>query len=80
MSIQSDTEKLFIQTLESYAASHGLTGAEAIQLFQKNQVFEKIPLQHELQLDFDQTNQFVDTIYRRNCFQAYIVSWFEYRF
>lgn len=47
MSIQSDVEMLSIRVLEDYAKSHQLTEGEAVELFYKYQVFEKLLLQHE---------------------------------
>ena len=54
MSIQSDVEMLSIRVLEDYAKSHQLTESEAVELFYKYQVFEKLLLQHEYlhQLDY----------------------------
>lgn len=64
MSKQSDVEMLSIRALEYYAKSHGLSSKEAVHLFYKYQVFEKIILQHEYlhQLDFSETIRFVEEI------------------
>ena len=57
MSIQSDVEILSVQALEQYAKQHNLPTAEAVSLFYKHQVFEKILIQHEYlhQLDLEET-------------------------
>ena len=47
MSVQSDIEILIIQAMESYAKSHYMSGEEVSELFHKNQVFEKMLMQHE---------------------------------
>lgn len=67
MSIQSDPEVRSILALENFAVSHKLTGTEAVQLFHKHQVFEKILLQHKSphQLDFTETIQYVEKIIGR---------------
>lgn len=64
MSIQSDVEILSVRVLEDYANSHHLTESEAIELFYKYQVFEKLLLQHEYlhQLDYSETIQYVEEI------------------
>ncbi|HIY31310.1 MAG TPA: DUF3990 domain-containing protein [Candidatus Mediterraneibacter avicola] len=64
MSIQSDVEILSIQALEQYARQHNLSTAEAVKLFYKHQVFEKILIQHEYlhQLDLEETLNYVEEI------------------
>lgn len=42
MSIQSDVEMLSIRVLEDYARSHHLSESDAVDLFHKYQVFEKL--------------------------------------
>ena len=56
MSVQSDVEILSIQALEGYARQHDLSTEEAVKLFYKHQVFEKILIQHEYlhQLDIEE--------------------------
>ncbi|WP_072449320.1 DUF3791 domain-containing protein [Blautia sp. Marseille-P3201T] len=48
MSIQSDVESLSIQALENYAKIHNLSENDAVDLFYKYQIFEKILLQYEM--------------------------------
>lgn len=64
MSIQSDVEMLSIRALEGYAQTHHLSKKEAVDLFYKYQVFEKLMLQHEYlhQLDFSETVKYVEEI------------------
>lgn len=61
MSMQSDTELLFIQVMETYEAKNHLLPSEVNQLFHKHQVFEKMILQHEYlhQISFDEVMEFV---------------------
>lgn len=61
MSIQSDIEMLSIRAIEAYALKNKLTTAEAVKLFHKHQIFEKIILQHEYlhQVSFDEVMEFV---------------------
>ena len=47
MSVQSDCEMMSVDIMEAYAEKHHLTGDEAIKLFHKYQVYEKIMIQHE---------------------------------
>ena len=42
MSVQSDCEMMSVDIMEIYAEKHHLTGDEAIKLFHKYQVYEKI--------------------------------------
>ncbi len=62
MSMQSDTELLFIQVMETYEAKNHLLPSEVTQLFHKHQVFEKMILQHEYlhQISFDEVMEFVN--------------------
>lgn len=46
MSIQSDVKMLSIQAMEAYAINNHISGEEAMDIFHKYQVFEKILLQH----------------------------------
>ena len=47
MSVQTDCEMLSIEVMEKYAEKYDLTGDEVAELFHKNQVFEKMLIQHE---------------------------------
>lgn len=64
MSVQSDVEMLSIRVLEEYARTHQLSEVDAVNLFHKYQVFEKLLLQHEYlhQLDFSETVRYVEEI------------------
>lgn len=64
MSIQSDVEMLSVRVLETYTQEHYLSEKEAVDLFYKYQVFEKLILQHEYlhQLDFSETVKYVEEI------------------
>lgn len=64
MSIQSDVEILSVRVLEEYTRAHQMSETEAVNLFHKYQVFEKIVLQHEYlhQLDFSETLRYVEEI------------------
>lgn len=64
MSVQSDIEMLFVQTIEIYAKRYGLSGESAVDLFHKHQVFEKMLMQHEYlhQVDFEEVMEYVDKI------------------
>lgn len=64
MSIQSDVEMLSIRVLEDYAREHHLSERDAVDLFYKYQVFEKLILQHEYlhQLDFSETVKYVEEL------------------
>ena len=47
MSAQTDCEMLSIETMEAYADKYNLSGNKVVELFQNNQVFEKMLIQHE---------------------------------
>ncbi len=47
MSLQSDIEMIYIQSMEAYANRKQMPIETAMQLFQGNQVLEKIMVQHE---------------------------------
>lgn len=62
MSIRSDIEMLSIQTMEWYAKQNNINTEEAMKLFHKHQIFEKIILQHEYlhQISFEEVLEFVE--------------------
>lgn len=64
MSIQSDIEMLSIQAMETYAKRNHITGEEAINIFYRYQVFEKIMIQHEYlhQVGFEEVMNYVEQI------------------
>ena len=64
MSVQSDVEMLSIQAMEAYAIRNHITGEEAMDIFHKYQVFEKILLQHEYlhQVSFDEVMEYVNGV------------------
>lgn len=61
MSIRSDIEMLSIQTMEWYAKQSNINTEDAMKLFHKHQIFEKIILQHEYlhQISFEEVLEFV---------------------
>ena len=65
MSIQSDIEMLSIQAMETYAKRNHITGEEAINIFYRYQVFEKIMIQHEYlhQVGFEEVMNYVCLLY-----------------
>ena len=64
MSVQSDCEMMSVDIMEIYAEKHHLTGDEAIKLFHKYQVYEKIMIQHEYlhQVSTEEVLEFVEKI------------------
>lgn len=47
MSAQTDCEMLSIEVMEAYAGKYNLSGSKVAELFYKNQVLEKMLIQHE---------------------------------
>lgn len=68
MSAQTDCEMLSIETMEAYAEKYAISGDEAAELFHKNQVFEKMLIQHEYlhQIDFEEVLEFVEKVIAEN--------------
>lgn len=64
MSVQTDCEMLSIEVMEKYAEKYNLTGNEVAELFHKNQVFEKILIQHEYlhQISFEEVMEYVEQV------------------
>ena len=64
MSVQSDCEMMSVDIMEAYAEKHHLTGDEAIKLFHKYQVYEKIMIQHEYlhQVSTEEVLEYVEKI------------------
>lgn len=64
MSIQSDVEMLSIQAMEAYAIKNHISGEEAMDIFHKYQVFEKILLQHEFlhQVSFEEVMEYINQV------------------
>lgn len=64
MSVQTDCEMLSIEVMEKYAEKYNLTGNEVAGLFHKNQVFEKILIQHEYlhQISFEEVMEYVEKV------------------
>lgn len=64
MSIQSDVEMLSIQAMEAYAIRNHITGEEAMDIFHKYHVLEKILLQHEYlhQVSFEEVMEYVNRV------------------
>lgn len=68
MSIQTDCEMLEIRAMENYSVRHGITGDKAMEIFHKNQVFEKILIQHEYlhQISMDEVDEYVEKIIKES--------------
>ena len=64
MSVQTDCEMLSIEVIEKYAEKYDLTGDEVAELFHKNQVFEKMLIQHEYlhQISFEEVMEYVEKV------------------
>lgn len=64
MSAQTDCEMLFVEIMEAYAGMYNLSGNEVAELFHKNQVYEKILIQHEYlhQISFEEVMEFIEKI------------------
>lgn len=64
MSVQTDCEMLSIMAMEDYAVKHSITSEVAMDIFHKNQVFEKILIQHEClhQVSREEVNEYVEKI------------------
>ena len=64
MSVQTDCEMLCIEVMEAYAEKYDLTGNEVAELFHKNQVFEKMLIQHEYlhQISFEEVMEYVEKV------------------
>lgn len=68
MSIQADTEMISIRAMETYALKNHISGEEAIELFHKYQIFEKIMVQHEYlhQVSFEEVMEYVEKSIRED--------------
>ncbi len=64
MSVQTDCEMLSVQAMESYARKYNISGNDVVELFHKNQVFEKMIIQHEYlhQVSFEEVFQYVEKL------------------
>lgn len=64
MSAQADCEMLSVEVMEMYADKNKLSGDEVAELFHKNQVFEKMLIQHEYlhQISFEEVMEFVEKV------------------
>ena len=64
MSAQTDCEMLSIEVMVAYAGNYNLSGNNVVDLFQKNQVFEKMLIQHEYlhQVSFEEVMEFVENV------------------
>lgn len=62
--MQTDCEMLSIEVMEAYAGKYNLTGNEVAELFHKNQVFEKMLIQHEYlhQASFEEVIEYVEKV------------------
>lgn len=64
MSAQTDCEMLSVEIMEAYAGKYDLSGSEVAELFHKNQVFEKMLIQHEYlhQISFEEVMEFAEKV------------------
>ena len=64
MSVQTDCEMLSVQAMESYARKYNISGNDVVELFHKNQVFEKMIIQHEYlhQISFEEVLEYVEKV------------------
>ena len=76
MSVQTDCEMLSVQAMESYARKYNISGNDVVELFHKNQVFEKMIIQHEYlhQISFEEVLQYVENskelvVYHGSCYE-----------
>lgn len=72
-SIQSDVEMLSIQAMEAYAKEKHISGEEAMNLFHRYQVFEKMLLQHEYlhQVSFEEVLEYVGNFIQKKHLQVW---------
>ncbi len=68
MSIQSDIEMLSIQAMEEYAKRSHISGEEAMEIFHRYQIFEKMLAQHEYlhQVSFEEVMEYVQKTIRED--------------
>lgn len=68
MSVQTDCEILSVQAIEAYARKYHISGNDVVELFHKNQVFEKMMIQHEYlhQVSFEEVLEYVEKIIMEN--------------
>lgn len=68
MSAQTDCEMLSVEAMEAYAEKYNLSGNKVAELFHKNQVFEKLLIQHEYlhQVSFEEVLEYVEKIIADN--------------
>ena len=64
MSVQTDCEMLSVQAMEAYARKYHVSGNDVVELFHRNQVFEKMMIQHEYlhQISFEEVLEYVEKI------------------
>ena len=64
MSVQSDIEMIYIQSMEAYANRNHISIEETVQLFHEKQMLEKMLLQHEYlhQISFEEIMEYVESI------------------
>lgn len=64
MSIQSDVEMIYIQSMEAYANRHHISTETVLQMFHDNQMLEKIMIQHEYlhQISFEEIMEYVESV------------------
>ncbi len=64
MSVQSDIEMIYIQSMEAYANRNHISIEETVQLFHEKHMLEKMLLQHEYlhQISFEEIMEYVESI------------------
>lgn len=62
--MQTDCEMLSVQAMEAYAKKYHVSGNEIVEVFHKNQVFEKMMIQHEYlhQISFEEVLEYVEKV------------------
>lgn len=66
MSVESDSELLFLEAIETYRKKYGTPRVEVTEIFIANEVFEKLVEQHEYlhQVSFEEAFEFVEDVIR----------------
>lgn len=64
MSIQSDVEMIYIQSMEAYAKRNHISIEQTLHLFHEKQMLEKIMIQHEYlhQISFEEIMEYIEEI------------------
>lgn len=64
MSVQSDVEMIYIQSMEAYAKRNHISAEQALDLFHQYQMMEKLMIQHEYlhQIPFEEIMEYVENV------------------